>query len=64
MDKAMVGVIVDGLVIFLGFVLSKYLSKDWADAVKALLVALQPVVIYLVAKALGVQLLIKAGLMK
>lgn len=64
MEKSLIAATTDAIVIFLGFVLSKYLPEDWATMLKGLLVAFQPVVVYLIAKWLGVELMIKAGLMK
>jgi uncharacterized membrane protein YcfT len=64
MEKALVASTIDGVVIFVGFLLSKKLEPDWALAIRALIGSFQPLVIYLICKWAGIALLIKAGLMK
>jgi hypothetical protein len=64
MDKSMVIAVVDAVVVFLGFFLSKYLPPEWGDAVKSLLVAFQPVVIFLICKWLNIEQLRALGLLK
>jgi hypothetical protein len=61
--KSLIAVTVDGIVIFAGFVIGKYVAPDWAGAIIALIASFQPAVIYLVGKWLGVEMLIRAGVL-
>lgn len=60
----MVIAVVDAVVVFLGFVLAKYLPPEWSEAVKGLLLAVQPVVVFFICKWLNIEQLIRLGLLK
>jgi uncharacterized membrane protein YcfT len=64
MSKSAVVAFVDAVFVFVALLLAQYLPAIWADALKSLLVAVQPVVVYFICKWLNIEQLRALKLLK
>jgi hypothetical protein len=55
MDKSTIAALVDSLFAVLIFVVGKYVSADWVEVVKNIFLALQPIVVVLILRWLGIE---------
>ena len=56
MDKSVVVALVDSVILVLVYVLGKYVTAPWVDAVKNILFYLQPLVVAFIVKLLGLEI--------
>lgn len=61
MEKSVVVSFVDAAIIIVVFLLEKYIGGGWTEVIKTLLIALQPFIVALIVKLLGIEAAARAA---